>query len=58
MNLDTLATAEKIAYFKPVNFDIDPQRVANNFSNMCELKQQAMQEQIVLVDRLVDSLTN
>ena len=58
MNLDTLATAEKIAYFKPVNFDIDPQRVANNFSNMCELKQQAMQEQIVLVDRLEDSLTN
>jgi len=58
MDLDKLQTSEKIKHFESVQFDIDPRRLANNLINMCELRQQAIQEQIFLVDRLVDSLTN
>jgi len=58
MDLDKLQTNEKIKHFESVQFDIDPRRLANNLINMCELRQQAIQEQIFLVDRLVDSLTN
>lgn len=58
MDLDWFATQEKIENFKAVKFDIDPRRCADNLRNMFELREQAIQEQIVLVDRLEDSLTN
>lgn len=58
MDLDWLATKEKIQNYKQLQFDIDPRRLAHNSTHMSELRAQAIQEQILLVDRLEDSLTN
>lgn len=55
---DSMSTQDKIENFTCVDFDIDPRRLANNLYNLCELRQVALQEQISLVDRLEDSLTN
>ena len=58
MGLDDLATHEKIQAFKPLHFDIDPKRLANNLMCFGDLRNDAVQEQSLLVDRLEDSLTN
>ena len=56
---DSMTTQEKINNIDlNIHFDVDPKRLAKNLLALCDLRQQAIDEQDRLVDRLVDSLTN
>jgi len=56
---DSMTTEEKINNIDlNIHFDVDPKRLAKNLLALCDLRQQAIDEQIRLVDHLECSLTN
>jgi len=56
---DSMTTQEKINSIDlNIHFDVDPKRLAKNLLALCNLRQQAIDEQIRLVDHLEYSLAN
>jgi hypothetical protein len=56
---DSMTTEEKINNIDlNINFDVDPNRLEKNLLALCDLRQQAIDEQTRLVDRLEYSLAN
>ena len=56
---DSMTTEEKINNIDlNIHFDVDPNRLEKNLLALCHLRQQAIDEQTRLVDRLEYSLAN